>query len=55
MRWLINYLRSCFCKHYWELLTEKDVYQYSSSTRPFKTIYVYRCDKCGQIQKVEVK
>lgn len=20
MRWLINYLRSCFCKHDWEMI-----------------------------------
>ena len=26
MRRLINYIRSCFCKHEWELLQEAKVY-----------------------------
>lgn len=25
MRWLINYLRSCFCKHEWELIFDGEV------------------------------
>ena len=43
MRWLINYIRSCFCKHEWELIFDVFVdnvnYRYHCKT--------YRCNKCG--------
>lgn len=29
MRWLINYIRSCFCKHEWELIFYTAVYNRS--------------------------
>ena len=49
MRWLINYIRSCFCKHEWELIFNNDFYSQSIVTGkmnecPYK---VYRCKKCG--------
>ena len=28
MRRLINYIRSCFCKHEWELIFDTNVYGY---------------------------
>ena len=46
MRWLINYFRSCFCKHEWEKVWEnenKQLYYWG----------VFRCKKCGHIQKIE--
>ena len=43
MRWLINYIRSCFCKHEWELIfdvfVKGDMKSFSCKT--------YRCKKCG--------
>lgn len=41
MQKLINYIRSCFCKHEWELIDhiESESYSYSCKT--------YRCKKCG--------
>lgn len=43
MRWLINYIRSCFCKHEWELIHDTfvcgDFHSYYCQT--------YRCVKCG--------
>ena len=49
MRWIINYIRSCFCKHEWELLHENRVWDGSNlhSTRPIGTNWVYRCKECG--------
>ncbi len=51
MRRLINYIRSCFCKHEWELIFDTNVYGYDFWGRPElipkyheKT---YRCKKCG--------
>lgn len=48
MRWLVNYIRSCFCKHDWELL--KEVKMWDGDTQynmPIGTKWVYRCKKCG--------
>ena len=43
MRWLINYIRSCFCKHEWEMIFDRfvdgDFKSYQCKT--------YRCQKCG--------
>ena len=43
MRWLINYIRSCFCKHEWEMIHDAfvrgDFKSYGCKT--------YRCVKCG--------
>lgn len=51
MRRLINYIRSCFCKHDWECLVSKmPVYDISIKTScalPTRYEWVYRCKKCG--------
>ena len=53
MRWLIDYIRSCFCKHEWELLQEAKVYDdvdcRDRRTEPYiiGSKWLYRCKKCG--------
>lgn len=47
MRWLINYFRSCFCKHDWELLAKVNVFYEESDTIPIGGKWTYRCKKCG--------
>lgn len=45
MRWLINYVRSCFCKHEMERIWENEnqgSYYWG----------IFRCKKCGYIQKI---
>lgn len=49
MRWLINYIRSCFCKHDWELIIDE---RYGTDIVPYIT-KVYRCKKCGYSKKYE--
>lgn len=44
MRWLINYIRSCFCKHDWELIFRGEVRDDWGSHYHNK---IYRCKKCG--------
>lgn len=44
MRWLINYIRSCFCKHDWEIIFDGAVKTYGDGLYYAKT---YRCKKCG--------
>ena len=45
IRWLINYIRSCFCKHDWELIL--DEYTNGGTCRS----KIYRCKKCGYSKK----
>lgn len=45
MRWLINYIRSCFCKHEWEQIFFTRVKNAFSGSRWYEK--VYRCKKCG--------
>ena len=47
MRWLINYIRSCFCKHDWECLSENISVWGSDVHHPDYHKWVYRCKKCG--------
>lgn len=54
MRRLINYIRSCFCKHDWELLKEIQTYESAYSKLPHKTRRTYRCKKCGYVQRVKL-
>ena len=55
MRWLINYIRSCFCKHEWELLFDTTVRREDEDgircTVHNYTVKTYRCKKCGYTQK----
>ena len=45
MRWLINYIRSCFCKHDWEKLKEASM-MVDDYELPVGTKWIYRCRKC---------
>ena len=48
MRWLINYIRSCFCKHEWECL-ESGISVWGSENDKYPNYHqwIYRCKKCG--------
>lgn len=52
MRWLINDIRSCFCKHDWEKLLHVAHKEYGYNIATGYTD-VYRCKKCGYVQKVK--
>lgn len=49
MRWVINYIRSCFCEHEWELIHHSFVNggEWGDSYHS----KVYRCKKCGHSKK----
>lgn len=57
MRTLINYIRSCFCKHEWELLQRCDVYEDAlvDCNMPVYRKWVYRCKKCGCCKIIKSK
>lgn len=49
MRTLINYIRSCFCKHEWELIFNVNIIdEWDRAIGHCKT---YRCTKCGYSRK----
>lgn len=52
MRWLVNYIRSLFCKHEWELLKQVGYYD-DGDKLPCRSILLYRCKKCGYVQKIQ--
>lgn len=54
MRTIINYIRSCFCKHEWELifdvkLDRGDIMRGRMIDEYFEK--TYRCKKCGYSKK----
>lgn len=52
MRTIINYIRSCFCKHEWELIFNVEVdYSDTRGNRKVYSIKTYRCTKCGYEKK----
>lgn len=52
MRWLVNYIRQMFCQHDWEYLTCINLYESSGDTLPYGSRRVYRCKKCGFVQRI---
>lgn len=54
MRILINYLRSCFCKHEFELIKEVSVYENNRASRPVTIRHTYMCNKCGYVKKIKL-
>lgn len=50
MRELINYIRSCFCKHELELIAETEMYWSLKDNIPLGMKWTYRCKKCGWIK-----
>lgn len=55
MRWLINYVRSCFCKHDWECIAENIARYESGKQIPYERIWIYRCKKCECRNKITTK
>ena len=52
MRTIIQYIRSCFCKHDWEYLSPTACWDKSVSTEmPVHYLERWRCKKCGYIMK----
>ena len=55
MRWLINYIRSCFCKHEnSEVICWHWTHGYNTSEIRFLEIQM-RCNDCGKYYFVEIR
>ena len=54
MRTLINYLRSCFCKHEFEFIAEISAYENKNAPRPYTIRHTYMCNKCGYVKKIKL-
>ena len=53
MRWLINYIKSCFCSHEWEHVIRVKHMSYEMM-KPIGYQDVYRCKKCGYVKKFNI-
>lgn len=51
MKWLIDYIRSCICKHDWVGIRDTVVYEDEFSKRPIKTMRTYECSKCKAVKR----
>ena len=54
MRRLIEYIRSCFCKHDWELVFDCK-YIENGEELPYQAVKTYRCKKCGYEKRYEAR
>lgn len=54
MRRLIEYIRSCFCKHEFELVSRANIYRTQYDSMPYQEEYSYMCEKCGYIKKIKL-
>lgn len=57
---MVNFIRRMFCKHDYELTDDIKIGNYNSSPDPDKVVpnegvKIYRCKKCGAIQRVSTK
>jgi len=48
----IEKMLKCFCKHKWSILNKTGI---TSEFGWYKTVYILVCEKCGKIEKVEIK
>jgi len=53
MRTIFLYIRSLFCRHDWELIREVGLYNNARDNMPYAELMVYRCKKCGFVQKIK--
>lgn len=57
MRWIINYIRQCFCKHEYEFIREVELWEYDFHEEkdiPIGARRIYRCKHCGYVQKIKL-
>ena len=47
MKTIINYIKSCFCRHDWKCLSEIEIYD-GYHTTPTGHKWIYLCKKCMQ-------
>lgn len=54
MRRIINYIRSCFCNHEFEMMHKWQIFasEFYSGDRPMGFGWIYRCKKCGYVNKI---
>lgn len=53
MKWVKNYLRLCFCRHNFEHIRTAHYYTKYSDIQ-HEEVIIYRCNKCGYVQKIKL-
>lgn len=51
---MIQRIRRWFCKHEYECIATKERYFFESDKIPYRRIRIYRCRKCGYVQRVRL-
>lgn len=54
MRAIINYIRSLFCHHDWVQVANRMYYDGYEAKLPYKEIIIYRCKRCGAVQRIRL-
>lgn len=54
MNWIIEKLRSCVCVHDYEKRNSVFVYDSKDLKNPKSIEHIFRCTKCGHIQKRKI-
>lgn len=51
--WLYRVIFGNFraCEHLWETEQKINIFSSPSSSRPYETVFVLRCEKCGNMKK----
>ena len=54
MRLIVDFVRFLFCNHDWEIIQRAMYYEDDYDKRPYKYKVVYRCKKCGRVQRISM-
>lgn len=52
LRFAVNYVRQCLCKHEWEQLSHEVAERGEYAWMCKEHRWVYRCKKCGYIKRI---
>lgn len=51
---IVDFVRSLFCDHDWDIIQRAKYYEDDYDKRPYKYKVVYRCKKCGRVQRISM-
>ena len=53
MKFLVDYVKSCFCNHDWKHESTTRTFESEYSTSPWKIEDIYFCEKCLSVKRVK--
>lgn len=52
---ILAFLRKKSCAHDWVEIKDISTYATKNSSRPYKSTYLYKCNKCGKFKQIVIK